>query len=208
MRTSLRNTSTRWLIIDYDFIGSVENMEGVVNFLCEHHLPFRPWQKHATNAALLLKEHYCEQTEALATKIYAEDFRVFGYKPGLHRAVDPPECGNRVPPMGVRLSAFAAAPAELEQSDTPDLEAWRAFQTCREWPKKIEIAGRALEFADWQLVQRFLAQVAMRSEYELTHDLAQHLILLVTRHMDVLPESLLSAHGRRMKRKREKILYG
>jgi hypothetical protein len=192
--------------VDYDFVGSVEQMDDVAAYLRRNHLSFITNREHATKAASFLEEHYCERTEALVREIYAEDFCMFGYTPGLDHALEPPELANRAPPRGVPLAAFAASPDEVEQPGTREIEAWRAFNACPEGKGKIEIARQALTFTDCAIVQHFISEMATRTKFDLAYDLLKHRLLLVTRHMDMLPESLLSPRGRRLKREREKVL--
>jgi hypothetical protein len=192
--------------VDYDFVGSVEQMDDVAAYLRKNQLPFVTNREHATKAASLLEEHYCERTEALVTEIYAEDFCMFGYTPGLDHALEPPKLDNLAPPRGVPLAVFAASPAEAEQPGTREIEAWRAFNACPEGKGKIEIARQALTFTDCAIVQQFVSEMVARQQFDLAYHLLKHRLLLLTRHMDLLPESLLSPHGRRLKRERERIL--
>jgi hypothetical protein len=192
--------------VNYDFVGAVEQMDDVAAYLRKNHLPFVTNREHATKAASLLDEHYCERTEALVREIYAEDFAMFGYPLGLCHALEPPKLENRKPPRGVPLAAFAASPAEVEQPGTREIEAWRAFNACSEDKGKIEIARQALTFTDCAIVQQFASEMVARTQSDLANDLLKHRLLLVTRHMDTLPERLLSAQGRRLKGEREKAL--
>jgi hypothetical protein len=68
------------------------------------------------------------------------------------------------------------------------------------------MAQQALTFADCTIVQQFASEMVARQQFDLAYDLLQHRLLLVTRHMDLLPESLLSPQGQRLKREREKVL--
>ena len=192
--------------VNFDFVGSVEQMGDVAAYLGKYHLPFITYREHATKAGSLLEEHYCERSEALVTEIYAEDFRMFGYPLGLDHAFEPPRLENRAPPRGVPLAAFAASPAEVEQPGTREIDAWRAFKACPEGKEKVESAREALTFADCAIVQEFVSEMVARKRYDLAYELLKHRLLLVTRHMDMIPESLLSPHGRRLKREREKVL--
>ena len=63
-----------------------------------------------------------------------------------------------------------------------------------------------MTFTDSAVVEQFVLETVARKRFDLAYDLLKHRLLLVTRHMDMLPESLLSPQGRRLKREREKVL--
>jgi len=69
----------------YDFVGRVEAMEADIarlgGVIGRELKPVKAW--NVTSAGSDLRSLYSPETEALAAKIYAQDFRTFGYRPRL-----------------------------------------------------------------------------------------------------------------------------
>lgn len=192
--------------IDYDFIGSIENTGAIADYLRGHGVALEPWIHHSTHAATLLETHFTGEAEALADAIFAEDFRLFGYPRGLARAQEPPTRAERAPCRGVALAKFAANPEECAQPGTREVEAMRRFERSRDPAERRAIAEDGVAFSDWRAVKALAKAMTEANVLELAYPLLDRLTLLLTAHMDHVPERLLSAQGRTLKRLREEIL--
>lgn len=192
--------------IDYGFLGSVEDIGATAGYLRGHGIAFNPWLLHATRAATLLEAYFTEEAEALVDKIFAEDFRLFNYPRHLARAQEPPSCGERAPQRGVSLAAFIAAPQDCAQPGTREVERMRRFYRSRDPAERRAIAEEGLGFSDWRVVKALTKAMIKADLLEVAYPLHDRLTLLLTAHMDQVPERLLSEQGRTLKRTRKAIL--
>ncbi|HUF56290.1 MAG TPA: hypothetical protein VMM55_06980, partial [Thermohalobaculum sp.] len=68
------------------------------------------------------------------------------------------------------------------------------------------IAEDGVTFSDWRAVKALANAMIEANALDLAHPLLDRLTLLLTAHMDHVPERLLSRQGRTLKRRREEIL--
>jgi hypothetical protein len=62
-----------------DFVGHIEDMDGVLEFFSRHDLPLERHTPHRTNAAESVAAFYGRAELQMACSYYAEDFEMFGY---------------------------------------------------------------------------------------------------------------------------------
>ena len=87
-----------WHICECAFIGRIENFAETAKFLTEHGTMMKDVRVHARNARDRLGTYYDQETVALVTEKYADDFRIFGYSTRVEKfgdtTVDRPLIGN------------------------------------------------------------------------------------------------------------------
>lgn len=192
--------------IDYDFLGSVEDIDAMAAFLRGHGIDLEPWRYHATGAAGLVEAHFTAEAEGLVEEIFAEDFRLFGYPRGLARAHEPPVSEGRAPRRGVALADFVADPQECAQPEAPEVDAMRRFHRSRDLAERRAIALRGATFDDWRAVKVLAKAMIEANLLDLAYPLLDRLTVLLTQHMEHVPERLLSEQGRTLRRRRDAIL--
>jgi hypothetical protein len=66
-------------VINYDFIGRLEDMSKVSEYLSSFDIIFASYAPHKTNAKERLTDFSNDNTNTLIEKTYALDFETFGY---------------------------------------------------------------------------------------------------------------------------------
>ena len=65
--------------VRFDFIGHLENMTPVSDWLNERDIGTEEFRRHATKASESFSEHYTAKDHDLVRELYARDFEAFGY---------------------------------------------------------------------------------------------------------------------------------
>jgi hypothetical protein len=203
--------------IDFELVGAMEDMGTVASYLAGYGTELVDWADHATGAQQLLGRYYDDDAIDLVCRIFAEDFEIFGYSRDIAAAGEPPSPASAGGPpaaagtiaSGIRFADYVAAPSSAAQPGTCEIELMRRYRAVLpedQHAARAEIAVRALDADDWSYVQQFAYAMRNMDEYELCRRLLERVLLLHTRHLDVLPDRFLSARGRELKRRRHALL--
>jgi hypothetical protein len=138
-----------------DFIGYLEDMESVKDYLAGFGVAVRDHVPHATNSLDRLEEDFDPETVELTNRIYAEDFTSFGYSVDIadaRRPGGPPPHDQDDPDLIKLWVTSREAPADVQ----PDLTDLRAFGRTRDREKKRMFITQSLaRDCDWFRLKRY-----------------------------------------------------
>jgi hypothetical protein len=70
-----------WDELHFEFVGRLEEPEGMTEYLGRHQIAFKTRALHAQNARRKLDQYYDTRSADLISRYYAADFAAFGYEP-------------------------------------------------------------------------------------------------------------------------------
>ena len=148
------------------FVGFVENMTPVGDFLASRGVPFRDERMNASSAYEQLEAFYDRRSAALVRKRYAEDFSRFGYSTALADARKRPRADelslrrSGIDPL-LRWLASGRKPAAVAPEPRVDFVTFN-----RSWDadEKLRVVRRSFEGEhNWYRLGRFLEFVNRKS---------------------------------------------
>ena len=148
------------------FVGFVENMRPVGEFLAQRGIPFRDERMNATKAQEQLDAFYDSRTAALVRKRYAEDFAHFGYSRRLADARAPAKADELSMGSGRGDSLLSwLSTGNQPPSIAREAKSWFAtFSRTQDREKKLRIARRAFATEhNWSRLERYAKFVRRKS---------------------------------------------
>jgi hypothetical protein len=182
----LQTDNLLWPYSAPNFVGYLEDMRPVEQFLSSFGVVLRDHVRHATRSADLLHEYYDFSCSELCRKIYAEDFELLGYSTDFDEAKMPSRISShrrigRGDMDGVRRWATTGEPPTASVPDLPEL---RMFVRTpgRENKRKIIITALASD-KDLSRLARYAKYARRRlEENELSDALLEKIASLRARY--------------------------
>jgi hypothetical protein len=170
------------------FVGFVENMQAVADFLGERGVPFRDERMNASRASEQLNAFYDARTAALVGKRYADDFVRFGYSTALADARERPGSDHLAmkrdgEDLLLRWLATGEAPKVVT---TESRNNFMAFNKARDPEKKLRIVRRTFAHEhNWSRLQRYRKFVTRKSrDRPMAEAIGERMALLRARYVE------------------------
>ncbi|GMQ47915.1 sulfotransferase family 2 domain-containing protein [Vibrio sp. 10N] len=104
-----------------EFLGRLENMADVSEYLAPKGVLLKTYNKHARNASQTYQQEITPQEEDLINKIYKDDFVKLGYEMSLNSSYVPPSLYNSQQVSERYMALFALNVVGLNADDLRDL---------------------------------------------------------------------------------------
>jgi len=156
-----------------DFVGHLEDMKTVEDFLQRKHVALRDHRRHATNSSAWLGHYYDTGSIDLIRKIYAEDFSLFGYSGDIADVNDfaPARKGSAQGRRDEDLVIRWIANGEALDGVAKPVKDFAAFKRTSETEEKLEIVKSALPAEnDWSHLARYAWFVRRRTPQDDVRD--------------------------------------
>lgn len=201
-----------WPICRPAFVGRLEQMHSVGEFLRSNDVALETFIPHATKARDNLYQYYREENIELVRQKFIDDFRIFGYGDSLE------DIGDNLPTIEMTQNVAALVGWVVDQNFPadklePSCSAFNTFQCSTSSDERLAIVTAEYQKDDnWQRLReyaRFCRSSGLHSQYK---EIFDKITQLTTRHCELLENKEIlasrSSTAQLMRMERGPRVYG